>query len=121
MWITQQAWTRWLEERKHEREAQKQERLLLVDEWARERALFVNELVTLRVQNVALQATIARSERDVDWLRVRCNQLEQERSALMLKINGIFIPTPTIAREESSLLEQNALGAMDLVGRDADD
>ena len=103
MWVTQQAWTRWLEEREQER------------------ALLVNELVTLRAQNVTLQATFARSERDVDWLRLRCNQLEQERAALMLKINGIFIPTPTIAREEFSLHAQNALGVMDLVGRDADD
>ncbi len=102
MWISLTAWTRWLEEREHER------------------AMLVDDIVTLRAENLHLHETVAQKIRDVDWMRVRCNQLEQERAALLMKLNGVIVPTPMIVQELNlTPKEQTAIQQMDLVGGEA--
>ena len=85
----------------------------------------VVENAKLRVENLALRESNVRERTNVDWLRVRVNQLELERSALMSKATGVFVPTPTITREfrepEDEKQAANDLSAMDLVGREADE
>ena len=83
------------------------------------------EAAKLRVENIQFRESLVRERTNVDWLRVRVNQLELERSALMSKATGVFVPTPTITREfrepEDEKQAANDLSAMDMVGREADE
>jgi hypothetical protein len=103
MWVTQSAWQTFLD-------SQRDERVLLTAELAR-----------LRQENVALHEQVAGKSRDVDWMRVRCNQLEQERAALLMKLNGVAVPVPTIVQSLGlTPQEQSAFQQMDVVGGEAE-
>lgn len=89
-----------------------------------ERSLWVAELVRLGQELTAATTRAAQSQRDMDWLRIRVNALEQERTALLLKVNGVLIPTPQIVRErepEFSPDELKAIATVEQVGQDIDD
>lgn len=56
------------------------------------------DLIQARTERDLLRSQLIKSEIMTDWLRVRVNQLEVERSVLMEKVNGIKIPSPELLR-----------------------
>lgn len=57
------------------------------------------DAAVLRAQNALLERELVSVKISSDWMRMRVNQLEIERAALMDKAYpGLHIPTPEIAR-----------------------
>lgn len=63
------------------------------------------EVEVLKTERDALKLANAVTQNHFDWLRVRVNQLENERAQLIKKAYNIDIPVPEIARQPSSLPE----------------
>lgn len=55
----------------------------------------VGRAAAIEQQNTKLHATM-------DWMRLRLNQLEHERSVLVENYMGVKIPAPTIERAEAA-------------------
>lgn len=56
------------------------------------------ELAALRAESGALKAELAAAKINNDWMRIKVNQLEMERTALLEKAYNIRIPAPEILR-----------------------
>lgn len=56
------------------------------------------ELASLRASHDAAKVELATSKVMNDWLRVKINQLEFERVALLEKAYGIRVPAPELTR-----------------------
>jgi len=54
------------------------------------------EVAALRAESVTLRAQLTVSQVNFDWLRMRYNQLEYERTALLEKAYNIKLPSPEI-------------------------
>jgi hypothetical protein len=57
------------------------------------------ELAAVSAERRLLTEQLHKAEITSDWLRMKVNQLEYERAALMEKAYNIHIPTPEIARQ----------------------
>lgn len=56
------------------------------------------ELSAIKVERDSLSKQLTTSQVMNDWLRMRCNGLEMERTALLEKAYNIRIPTPELTR-----------------------
>lgn len=57
-----------------------------------------DDLIAIRSERDHLKSSLIKSEIMSDWLRMRVNALEVERTILMEKVNGIRIPAPELLR-----------------------
>lgn len=57
------------------------------------------ELASIRTERDMLFKELTKSQIMGDWMRMKVNQLEFEKTALMEKAYGIKIPAPEIARQ----------------------
>ena len=54
----------------------------------------------------ALQTRFAAQDSMVDWFRIRLTQLEKERAQMILKLYGVVIESPVLAKEPERPLDQ---------------
>jgi hypothetical protein len=67
------------------------------------------EVEVLKTERDALKLANAVSQNHFDWLRVRVNQLENERAQLIKKAYNIDIPVPEVVRQPAAnVLELNS-------------
>lgn len=57
------------------------------------------ELAVLKVERDLLKSQLLVSQTNFDWLRVKVNQLEYEKTALIQKAYNITLPSPEIVRQ----------------------
>lgn len=60
------------------------------------------ELAQVRAEKDALVFQLSLAVTTTDWMKIRVNQLEGERAALIYKLYGIDVPTPEIVKKPVS-------------------
>lgn len=67
------------------------------------------DLAAVRAERDSLKTQVATNAVMNDWLRMRVNSLEFEKSALMMKAFNVRMPAPEIVRTERDLAQPGAL------------
>jgi hypothetical protein len=67
------------------------------------------DLAAVRAERDSLKTQVATNTVMNDWLRIRVNSLEFEKSALMQKAFNVRMPAPEIVRTERDIAQPGAL------------